>query len=55
MRLKAYKWEVKPLDVLKVKASFFENEELFPKGSVSFDNALLMTNIEHEWRSEKEK
>lgn len=55
LRLKAYKWEVRPLEVLKVKSSFFENEEFFPKGSVSFDNALLMTNIEHEWRSERDK
>lgn len=55
LRLKAYKWEVRPLDVLKVKSSFFENEEIFPKGSVTFDNALLMTNIEHEWKSETDK
>lgn len=51
LRLKAYKWEVRPLDVLKVSSSFFENEEFFPQGSVTFDNALLMTNIEHEWKS----
>ncbi len=55
LRLKAYTWEVKPLDVSNVKSSFFENEELFPKGSVTFDNALLMTNIEHEWKSETDK
>ncbi|RYF25588.1 MAG: hypothetical protein EOO42_03495 [Flavobacteriales bacterium] len=55
LRLKAYQWKVTPLDVLKVRSSFFENNELFPKGSVTFDNALLMTNIEHEWRSETDK
>lgn len=55
LRLKAYKWKVRPLDVLKVKSSFFENEEIFPKGSVTFDNALLMTNIEHEWKNETNK
>ncbi|KIA88416.1 DUF2071 domain-containing protein [Kaistella jeonii] len=55
LRLKAYNWEVKPLKVSNVKSSFFENEEIFPKGSVNFDNALLMTNIEHEWKSEQEK
>lgn len=55
LRLKAYKWEVQPLDVQNVKSTFFENEEVFPKGSVTFDNALLMTNIEHEWKSEKNK
>lgn len=55
LRLKAYNWEVKPLEVSNLKSSFFENEEIFPKGSVTFDNALLMSNIEHEWQSEEEK
>jgi len=52
LRLNTYHWEVRPLDVLNVKSSFFENEAVFPRGSVVFDNALLMTNIEHEWKSE---
>lgn len=55
LRLKAYKWEVKPLEVSLVKSSFFENETIFPRGSVIFDNALLMTNIEHEWQTEGDK
>ena len=55
LRLKAYKWEVRPLEVRNLKSSFFENEKIFPKGSVTFDNALLMTNIEHEWKSEMDK
>ncbi len=54
LRLKAYEWKVQPLLVSEVKSSFFENEELFPEGSVLFDNALLMTHIEHEWKSEKD-
>ncbi|WP_316836864.1 hypothetical protein [Pedobacter nutrimenti] len=52
LRLKTYNWEVRPLEVLNVKSSFFENEKVFPKGSLTFDNALLMTNIEHEWKKE---
>ncbi len=51
LQLKTYRWEVSPLEVQHVQSSFFENETLFPKGSVTFDNALLMTNIEHEWNS----
>ncbi len=51
LKLQAYRWEVKPLTVTHVQSSYFENQELFPKGSVKFDNALLMTNIEHEWHS----
>lgn len=55
LKLKTYKWEVRPLNVSKVTSSFYENEKNFPKGSVTFDNALLMTNIEHEWKSERDK
>lgn len=51
LQLKAYKWEVQPLEVSNVKSSFFENKDIFPKGSVAFDNALLMTQVEHEWKS----
>jgi hypothetical protein len=47
-------WEVISLAVAEVKSSFFENESVFPKGSVKFDNALLMKNIDHEWKSKKE-
>jgi hypothetical protein len=49
--LNTFKWEITPLEVNEVKSSFFENESIFPKGSVQFDNALLMTDIEHEWSS----
>lgn len=52
LRLKAYKWTVKPLEVSNIKSSFFKDERIFPKGSVHFDNALLMRNIEHEWKAE---
>jgi hypothetical protein len=55
MKLQAYQWKVKPLEVVDVKSSFFEDEQLFPKGSIQFDNALLMTEIEHEWRNVKDK
>lgn len=49
--LKTYNWKIEPLDVTSVNSSFFENLENFPKGSIKFDNALLMTGIEHEWNS----
>ncbi|WP_299211611.1 DUF2071 domain-containing protein [uncultured Aquimarina sp.] len=49
LELVAYDWKVSLLDVKKVQSSFFENESIFPKGSVKFDNALLMRDIEHEW------
>ncbi len=49
LKLKTFNWKVSLLDVLSVQSSFFENEDIFPKESVEFDNALLMKNIEHEW------
>lgn len=53
LQLKTYKWEVKPLEVEKVKSSFFEDKTIFPEGTITFDNAILMENIEHEWKSLK--
>lgn len=53
LELKAYNWKVSLLEVKKVQSSFFENTDIFPKGSVKFDNALLMTDIKHEWRKLK--
>ena len=53
LELKTKKWEVSPLTVSNVESSFFENESTFPKGTIKFDNALLMRNIDHEWNSKK--
>ncbi|MCD1118600.1 DUF2071 domain-containing protein [Chryseobacterium turcicum] len=53
LQLETYKWEVKPLEVENVKSSFFEDKDIFPEGSIKFDNAILMENIEHEWKSLK--
>ncbi len=55
LKLQTYRWQVRPLEVSNVKSSFFEDEKLFPEGSIKFDNALLMTNIEHEWHSVRDK
>jgi hypothetical protein len=49
LKLSTYEWRVSPLKVNSVSSTFFENETVFPNGSVRFDNALLMTNINHEW------
>jgi hypothetical protein len=53
LELKTKNWEVSPLTVSKVASSFFEDKKIFPDGSVMFDNALLMRNIDHEWSSKK--
>lgn len=55
LKLETFSWKVSPLKVTNVHSSFFEDETVFPKGSIQFDNALLMTDIEHEWHSVEQK
>lgn len=55
LELETFNWQVKPLNVTSVHSSFFEDESVFPKGSVRFDNALLMIQIKHEWHSVGQK
>jgi hypothetical protein len=45
------RWQVEALDVQSVRSSFFDDPARFPRGTVHFDCALLMQNIEHEWRT----
>ncbi|MBQ0151676.1 MAG: DUF2071 domain-containing protein [Chryseobacterium sp.] len=51
LQLNAYSWEVQPLEIQRIKSSFFEDTSVFPEGSIQLDNAILMQNIEHEWNS----
>ncbi len=44
-------WKVEPLELDFVMSSFYDDETIFPKGSIEFDHALLMRNIAHEWHS----
>jgi uncharacterized protein YqjF (DUF2071 family) len=46
-------WKVKPLELDFVESSFYNDETIFSKGSIEFDHALIMQNIEHEWHSTK--
>jgi hypothetical protein len=55
LQLRTFNWKVEPLNVTAVHSSFFENRALFPKDSIHFDNALLMTKIKHEWYSIEQK
>lgn len=50
VELDTFEWTVTPLSVRSVSASFFESDR-FPDDAVTFDNALLMENIDHAWHS----
>lgn len=49
LELDVTSWKVVPLDVTHVASSFFDDRHTFPAGTVSFDNALLMRGLAHQW------
>jgi hypothetical protein len=49
--LRTHQWAVQPLRVDEVESSYFSDPWRFPPGSATFDCALLMRNIAHEWES----
>lgn len=54
LELRCRNWQAEALAVDEVRSCFFENESLFPKGSIEFDCALLMQHIAHEWHEQKD-
>jgi hypothetical protein len=50
MELRSLSWKVEPMQVTSAHSSFFSNTAHFPIGSVELDCALVMRNVEHEWR-----
>ncbi|HEU5395538.1 MAG TPA: DUF2071 domain-containing protein [Verrucomicrobiae bacterium] len=50
LNLKTERWEVEPLEVKLLKSSFFDDADRFPSGTIQFDCALLMRQINHEWQ-----
>ena len=49
MKFSTEAWQVSPLVLESVYSNFFADTSRFPLGSVTFDCALLMRNIPHEW------
>lgn len=52
IRLQTDGWAARPLEVEHIESSFFGNESSFPAGSVTFDHALIMRNLSHQWHKE---
>lgn len=42
-------WAVQPLAVREAFSTVFADESRFPPGSVVFDHALVMRDLQHEW------
>lgn len=52
--LKVPQWRASPLEIESIHSSFFDDPKVFPEGTITFDHALLMRDIPHEWHSEPE-
>ena len=52
LELHTAQWHVEPLAITRVESSFFADRAQFPEGSVQFDCALIMRNLDHEWHSQ---
>ena len=51
IELQCKTWSMSPLAVEMVRSSYFDDVAKFPAGSATFDDALLMRGIEHQWLS----
>ena len=51
MRVESLRWEMAPVAIRNLHAAFFENEAMFPRGSVGFDSAVVMRGIPSRWHA----
>ena len=51
LELSCVNWKVESLNVNSIQSSYFQDSERFPKGTVEFDCALLMRDIDHRWHN----
>lgn len=42
-------WSVEPFAISNVASSYFDDTTRFPEGSVAFDHALVMRDLQHAW------
>jgi len=49
LELKCDSWHVRSLNIERARSLVFDNESVFPRGSISLDCGLLMRGIEHQW------
>lgn len=53
IELRTFDWRLRPLRVRRLVSSFYENRSMFPADAISFDCALLMQNLAHEWHAHR--
>lgn len=50
LQLRTEGWKVRPVTMESVESSFFADESIFPEGNVTFDHALIMRDLPHQWQ-----
>lgn len=55
LQLQTHHWQVQPLKISEAWSDFFNDQNGFPRGSLHFDNALLMKQVTHEWKTMPDK
>lgn len=50
LELEPHNWNFSPLYIEHLETSWFERETRFPAGTIEFDSAFIMRDIDHEWR-----
>lgn|SRR5262245_19905023 len=54
LELKCESWEVQPLNIETARSSVFDDESIFPRGSILLDCGLVMRGIEHQWNQRED-
>jgi hypothetical protein len=54
LQLRTLRWEMGPLEIEEQTCAFYQDALRFPTGSVTFDSALLMRGLPHEWHEIKD-
>jgi hypothetical protein len=49
IELRCQNWAMDNLNIDKMESSWFQDNSVFPAGSIQYDCALLMRRIDHEW------
>ncbi len=49
LELHASTWKIEPAVIRRARSSMFDDQSLFPSGSITFDSVFVMRNIEVEW------
>lgn len=52
LTLEVADWRVSSLAVSHLRSAYYDDQSIFPNGSIEFDHALLMRDIPHRWHSE---